>query len=131
MLAIIMLTLFGISTNTYTLVKPFTSAHGGLFPTIVMAGLLEIMAGVLGYGQAYLLASCHHMRCNSLCTVLAPTYLVAGNFIMLGYIINQLGPDYSRLPPRWYAIIFCSFDLISLVVQAIRLELGCDCYREI
>ncbi len=32
--------------------------------------------------------------------VVAPTPLVAANFILLGRIIRRLGPQYSRLTPR-------------------------------
>ena len=32
--------------------------------------------------------------------VIAPTPLVAANFILLGRIIRRLGPQYSRLTPR-------------------------------
>jgi len=50
--------------------------------------------------------------------VIAPTPLVAANFILLGRIIRRLGPQYSRLTPRRYTIIFVSCDIISLLVQA-------------
>ena len=32
--------------------------------------------------------------------IIAPTPLVAANFILLGRIIRRLGPQYSRLTPR-------------------------------
>jgi hypothetical protein len=32
--------------------------------------------------------------------IIAPTPLVAANFIILGRIIRRLGPQYSRLTPR-------------------------------
>lgn len=34
-------------------------------------------------------------------TILAPTPLVAANFVILGKVILSLGPAYSRLSPRW------------------------------
>jgi hypothetical protein len=49
--------------------------------------------------------------------VIAPTPLVAVNFILLGRIIRLLGPQYSRLTPRRYTIIFVSCDIIALAVQ--------------
>lgn len=77
-------------------------------------------------------------------TILAPTFLAAANFIILGTIINRVGPQYSRMPAKWCkyfnvsicqrgsllkadivfcvlidAIIFVSVDVLSLVVQAI------------
>jgi len=49
--------------------------------------------------------------------IIGPTPLVAANFILLGRIIRRLGPQYSRLTPRRYAIIFVSCDIIALLVQ--------------
>ena len=40
--------------------------------------------------------------------VVAPTPLVAANFILLGRFIRRLGPQYSRLTPKrceWYNLI--------------------------
>lgn len=34
-------------------------------------------------------------------TILAPTPLVAANFVILGKVILSLGPAYSRLSPKW------------------------------
>ncbi|KAF7985359.1 hypothetical protein HWV62_6585 [Athelia sp. TMB] len=45
-------------------------------------------------------------------TIIAPTPLVAANFIILGEIIRRLGPRYSRMSPM-------CFDVVSLVVQAV------------
>ncbi|KAG2099274.1 RTA1 like protein [Suillus discolor] len=44
-------------------------------------------------------------------TIIAPTPLVAANFIILG--------RYSRLTPRLYTIVFCCFDIVCLIVQAV------------
>lgn len=52
-------------------------------------------------------------------TIIAPTPLVAANFVILGELIRRLGPCYSRLSPVWYTAIFVSCDIISLVVQAV------------
>ncbi|TFY71788.1 hypothetical protein EVG20_g1216 [Dentipellis fragilis] len=54
-----------------------------------------------------------------ICTILAPTPLVAANFVILGRIITRLGVRYSRLSAGWYTILFCSCDIIALVVQAV------------
>ncbi|KDQ16600.1 hypothetical protein BOTBODRAFT_186282 [Botryobasidium botryosum FD-172 SS1] len=52
-------------------------------------------------------------------TIIAPSFMSAALFITLGHMVARLGPQYSRLGPGLYAIIFCSIDLISLIVQAI------------
>ncbi|KIY64060.1 RTA1 like protein [Cylindrobasidium torrendii FP15055 ss-10] len=52
-------------------------------------------------------------------TIMAPTFLIASNFIILGKIINRLGPQYSRMSLRAYSILFLSCDIVALVIQAI------------
>ncbi|KIP03965.1 hypothetical protein PHLGIDRAFT_20109 [Phlebiopsis gigantea 11061_1 CR5-6] len=52
-------------------------------------------------------------------TIIAPTPLVAANFVILGQLILRLGPAYSRLSAKWYTIVFCTCDLIALVIQAV------------
>jgi len=50
-------------------------------------------------------------------TSFAPTFLIASYFVILAEIIRRLGPCYSRLQPRMYAMIFCGSDLVALGVQ--------------
>ncbi|PKK49652.1 hypothetical protein CI102_5424 [Trichoderma harzianum] len=51
--------------------------------------------------------------------IIAPTFFAAGLYVLLGTLINELGPQTSSLSPSYYAIIFCTCDVISLVVQAV------------
>ncbi|KAK3377981.1 RTA1 like protein-domain-containing protein [Podospora didyma] len=51
--------------------------------------------------------------------IIAPTFFAAALYILLHTLINLLGRDTSALSPRNYALIFCTCDLISLVVQAV------------
>lgn len=53
------------------------------------------------------------------CTILAPSFMTAANFVILGMIIERLGYQYSRLTPKLYTIVFVSCDIIALVVQAV------------
>jgi len=53
------------------------------------------------------------------CTIIAPTPLLAVNFIVFGEIIKRLGVKYSRMAPKWYTIIFCTCDVVSLVIQGV------------
>jgi hypothetical protein len=90
-----------------------------LFPTIVTAGFTEIIgwsARVYSslqptYYGAYLLQSVHECSMIQPCrltgltyrmitTSLAPTFMVAANFIILGHIITRVGAHYSRIAPR-------------------------------
>lgn len=37
----------------------------------------------------------------------------------LGMFIRALGPQYSRLRPKLYLVVFCLADLVAIVVQAV------------
>ncbi|KAJ9114918.1 hypothetical protein QFC20_001291 [Naganishia adeliensis] len=57
------------------------------------------------------------MQISSL--IIAPAFMAAGNYILLGRIIPVLGTKYSFIHPLSYTIVFVLGDLVSLVVQAI------------
>ena len=108
-----------------------------LLPTVVLCGLLELLGWAARLWSSYDpgLAAPYEMQCVAVspkacnathghfnrltCTILAPTPLLAANFLIMERIILRLGPQYSRLSPKWYTIVFCTSDVISLVVQAI------------
>lgn len=50
---------------------------------------------------------------------LGPTFFTAGIYVLLGQLIALLGPESSILRPSWYLWIFCTCDIVSLVVQAV------------
>ncbi|RDH28686.1 RTA1 like protein-domain-containing protein [Aspergillus welwitschiae] len=50
--------------------------------------------------------------------IIAPTFFTAGIYIILGRLIRFFGTESSLLSPRMYLWIFCTCDLISLIVQA-------------
>ncbi|KAK5800512.1 hypothetical protein VI817_002724 [Penicillium citrinum] len=49
----------------------------------------------------------------------APTFFTAGIYVILGRFIQVLGRESSILKPSLYLWIFCTCDVISLVIQAI------------
>ncbi|KAE8382569.1 RTA1 like protein-domain-containing protein [Aspergillus bertholletiae] len=51
--------------------------------------------------------------------IIAPTFFTAGIYVLLGRFIQILGRESSILSPKMYLWIFCTCDIISLVVQAI------------
>ncbi|CRL17754.1 RTA1 like protein [Penicillium camemberti] len=51
--------------------------------------------------------------------IIAPTFFTAGIYILLGRFIQLLGPESSFIKPSLYLWIFCTCDIISLVVQAV------------
>ena len=49
----------------------------------------------------------------------APTFFTAGIYVILGRLIAHVGPHSSPIAPKTYLWIFCSCDVLSLVVQAV------------
>ncbi|KAJ6182599.1 hypothetical protein N7485_001241 [Penicillium canescens] len=50
--------------------------------------------------------------------IIGPTFFTAGIYILLGRFIQIFGRESSFLSPKQYLWIFCTCDVISLVVQA-------------
>ncbi|KAJ7816669.1 RTA1 like protein-domain-containing protein [Mycena olivaceomarginata] len=92
--AVIFLVVFGMSTILHIGQATYYRMWW-LFPTACLCGIGEI----IGWGRIVSL-------------VVAPTPLIAVNFVLLSWIVIQLGPRYSWLSPRWYT------DIIALLVQA-------------
>ncbi|KAF8496737.1 RTA1-domain-containing protein [Russula emetica] len=116
-ICITFLALFTVSTSIH-IVQAIKSRLRWLVPTAILCGFLELV----GWGGR--LWSSHHpfletpFIIQAVNLVIAPTPLIAANFILLGLITRRLGPQYSRLTPRRYTIIFLSCDIISFLVQA-------------
>ncbi|OMP83170.1 Sphingoid long-chain base transporter RSB1 [Diplodia seriata] len=51
--------------------------------------------------------------------IIAPTFWTAALYVILGRLIALSGPSSSPLTPRTYLILFCTADVVSLVLQAI------------
>lgn len=49
----------------------------------------------------------------------APCFFSAAIYYILGQMINQYGRRYSFISPTTYLSIFISFDLVSIIIQAI------------
>lgn len=90
-----------------------------MIPTVTFAGILEVFgwSARLWSSRSPELLTPFEMQLVG--TVIAPTPLLAANFIVLGGLIDQLGPQFSRLHPYMYTVVFCSFDIVCLIVQAI------------
>ncbi|KAG8910932.1 hypothetical protein FRC01_006041 [Tulasnella sp. 417] len=57
---------------------------------------------------------------NSICsTIIAPSFMTAAMFIIMGRIIGLVGEEYSRLRPRTYSILFVTADFAALIVQSV------------
>lgn len=113
---ILVLVLFTVST----VIHIGQAAHyrtWWLFTTLVVAGLAEIAGWGARVHSSIQPANYAAYLILMISTSLAPTFIVAANLIILGRIITQVGTHYSRIPPRLYAIIFCSADAITLAIQ--------------
>ncbi|KAL2222962.1 RTA1 like protein-domain-containing protein [Thermoascus aurantiacus ATCC 26904] len=78
---------------------------------------------VLGWAGRTWSSQCPYMMTAFLMQIstliIAPTFFTAGIYILLGRFINILGRDSSFLSPALYLWIFCTCDILSLVIQAI------------
>ncbi|TFB00553.1 Sphingoid long-chain base transporter RSB1 [Trichoderma ghanense] len=94
--------------------KTYTYAIG------LSIGLLLEMLGYIGRIQL------HYNPWNEgafelqICAIiLAPTFICVSIYLTLKHVAINLNPSASRIPPRWYPIIFLPADLSCLIVQAI------------
>ncbi|OAX38287.1 RTA1 like protein, partial [Rhizopogon vinicolor AM-OR11-026] len=117
-ICVLFLVLYSISTILH-MGQAIKYRFWWMIPTACLAGIMEIFgwSARLWSSQSPKLLNAFEMQLVG--TILAPTPLVAANFIILGKIIGQVGPQFSRLTPRMYTIIFCSFDVACLVVQGL------------
>jgi len=111
--------LFSLSTIVHT-AQAVRFRLWWLIPTAVICGFAEILgwSGRLwsNVGGAWRLDP-YLMQITT--TIIAPSFLTAANFIILGRVIERLGREHSRLSPRMYSYIFIAADVIALVIQSI------------
>ncbi|KAJ7685842.1 RTA1 like protein-domain-containing protein [Mycena rosella] len=114
--AILFLTLFALSTLLHAAQAAYFRMWW-LLPTACLCGVGELVgwSGRLWSSFSPRAGNPYMMQITT--TIIAPTPLIAVNFILLARIIRRLGPAYSRLTPKWYTRIFLTCDLIALVVQ--------------
>ncbi|KAK7058065.1 RTA1-domain-containing protein [Favolaschia claudopus] len=115
---IIFVALFGLSTLLH-FGQAAVYRMWWLIPTAVLAGILETIGWGGRLSSARDPAIFQSYEIQIVCTIMGPTPLAAANFVILGHIINRLGPAYSRLSPKLYTSIFLCCDILSLVVQAV------------
>jgi hypothetical protein len=110
------LVLFSISTLLHLIETIYFRTWFTLY-TLVLSGIGEVVgwAGRLWSSSDTTLKNAYLMQ--TVATGVAPTLMIAANFVIFGAIIRKLGPEYSRLPPRWYLIFFCTSDLVALSIQ--------------
>ncbi|KAL1744578.1 RTA1 like protein-domain-containing protein [Schizophyllum fasciatum] len=115
---VLFLVLFGISTALHIGEAAMTRTWY-IYPTAVLAGGLELLGWAGRYASSQDVTQKWAFQAQIICTIVGPTPLLAANFVVLGHIIEILGPAYSRLSPKRYGYIFCTGDVVSLVVQGL------------
>ncbi|KAK0474736.1 RTA1-like protein [Armillaria luteobubalina] len=90
-----------------------------VFPTICLAGIMEVLGWSGRLWSSYSPSLNNPFQIQIVTTILAPTPLVAANFVILGVLIKRSGSVYSRLTPRMYSIIFCTCDVVALIIQGV------------
>ncbi|KAF8191008.1 RTA1-like protein [Mycena galopus ATCC 62051] len=115
-IAILYLTLFGTSTALHA-VQAVYFRMWWLLPTACLCGIGELIgwSGRLWSSFSPRASDPYMMQITT--TIIAPTPLIAVNFILLSRIVTRLGPCYSRLSPGLYTRIFLTCDIIALLVQ--------------
>jgi len=116
--AITFVALYGLSTLCHIAQATYYRIYW-LFATVILCGAMETTGwtGRLWSSISPFLKTPFQIQITS--TILAPTPLLAANFVIFGIIVNQLGPQYSRLKANRYTAIFCACDVLSLVIQGL------------
>jgi len=113
---LIFLVLFAISTTLH-LAEAIWFRIWWLLPTAVLAGIGEVIGWVARYWSSRNVLNGNAFLMQITTTIIAPTPLLAANFIIFAQLTRLLGVQYSRLSPKLYARIFLTCDIIALVVQ--------------
>jgi len=115
---IVFVTIFSVITAVH-LGQALRGRAWWLLPTVVTGGVGEIIGWV---GRLWGSKNPHSQNpflMQITTTIISPTFILAANFVIVGRLIRRLGTKYSRLSPRQYTIVFCSCDVIALVIQSI------------
>ncbi|KAJ7433447.1 RTA1 like protein-domain-containing protein [Mycena galericulata] len=116
--AIIFLSLYGISTILH-IVQAAWFRTWWLLPTAALCGVAELLGWSGRLGSSISPTALTPFLIQISTTIMAPTPLLAANFMILSRIIQRLGASYSLLSPKWYTILFLPCDIIALVVQGV------------
>ncbi|TEY52903.1 hypothetical protein BOTCAL_0253g00060 [Botryotinia calthae] len=88
----------------------------------MIAIILGLLLEVIGYIARILIHNSpfdnNYFLMYLICLTIAPAFLTAGIYLCLSRIVIVYGQEISRFRPGTYTIIFCTCDIISLVLQA-------------
>lgn len=81
-----------------------------------------VTAELIGWASRTWAAKCPYNRdaflSQIVTLIIAPVFFSAALYVLLGKLIADLGRSSSFLSAKWYAIIFCTCDVVSLIIQA-------------
>ncbi|OXV05515.1 hypothetical protein Egran_06717 [Elaphomyces granulatus] len=114
---IVFCTLFGLSMVAHTF--QFTWKRTWWCSVFAVGCLVEVLgwAGRTWSSQCPYNGNAFLMQISTL--IIAPTFFTAGVYVLLGRLIAILGRSSSMLSPTLYLWIFCTCDVLSLVIQAV------------
>ncbi|KAH8832017.1 RTA1-like protein [Flagelloscypha sp. PMI_526] len=108
--------LFLLSFLTHVF-QAFKYKQRWLLITAGLCALLEFLGWASRLWSSYNMSNRLPFKLQLVFTIVAPTPLLAVNFVVVGRLIRLLGPQYSRLSPRWYTIVFLTCDVTALLTQ--------------
>lgn len=80
-------------------------------------------AEVIGWASRAYAAKCPYnsnaFLSQEVTLIIAPVFFSAALYVILGLLIVDLGRASSIISAKWYTVVFCTCDVISLVVQAV------------
>ncbi|CAE6506566.1 unnamed protein product [Rhizoctonia solani] len=117
-IGITFLVLFGVTTIAHLLEAVYFRTMY-MIPTLVLCGVGELLGWAGRYWGHIDPPNRDAFMMQISTTIIAPSFMTAAMFLMLPKIINELGTEFSRMPPRLYSIIFITADVTALVIQAI------------
>ncbi|KAG8738022.1 hypothetical protein FRC11_001670 [Ceratobasidium sp. 423] len=117
-IGILFLALFGVTTAGHLLQALFFRTMY-MIPTLVLCGIGELLGWAGRYWGHVNPHNDDAFMMQITTTIISPSFMTAAMFLILPKIINELGMEYSRMPPRLYSIIFISADVTALVIQAV------------
>lgn len=82
-----------------------------------------VTAELIGWASRTWAAKCPYNRdaflSQIVTLIIAPVFFSAALYVLLGKLIRDLGRASSILSAKWYTIIFCTCDVVSLIIQAV------------
>ncbi|EGV64644.1 phospholipid-translocating ATPase rsb1 [Yamadazyma tenuis] len=115
---IIYLTLFGLLWLYYT--SMFSVSRYQWFNVSFFCGYTLEFIGFIGRILAFVDATeINYFLLEFVSLTISPAFIMAGIYFTFGQLVATYGRKYSLLKPLWYTYIFISFDVTSLVIQAI------------